>query len=267
MNYLSPDQEGSLKKTIKSLHDKKGRHESGLFLVEGKVSVTEFLHTDYVFRALVVTQDYLDLAREQGFLSIIEERQIPLVITRADLLERMGTLAANQHALAVVEQKKSETSFSEQEIVLVLDRVNDPGNLGTIIRIADWYGIRHIVCSPDTVDVYNPKVVSATKGSLARVVVTYEPLVSLFQKHPTMPVLGADLEGAPLHTYHFPHHGFLLMGSESHGIDPELLSVITQRITIPRYGQAESLNVGIATAVILDTWKYHVPTGKLGDII
>jgi TrmH family RNA methyltransferase len=133
--------------------------------------------------------------------------------------------------------------------------VNDPGNLGTILRIADWYGIKKIVASKKTVDIYNSKVISATKGSFARVQVYYLDLVSFFKTEKGIPVLGADLEGADVHTYKFPQKAFLLMGSESHGIHPDLEKNITQKITIPRYGTAESLNVGIATAVILDNWK------------
>lgn len=249
-------QEGALKKLVKSLHDKKGRQEHGLFLVEGKVSVSEFLRTDYTIQTLVVTEAYLELLRDEQLMMLVETRMIPVMITTPEILTRIGTLATNDHALAIVEQKNKDSDmFDLKNPMIVLDHVNDPGNLGTIIRIADWYGIRHIICSPDTVDVYNPKVVSATKGSLARVHVSYRSLESLFKEYPTVPVIGADLHGESLHTFSFPEVGFLLMGSESHGIHPDLTQYITERITIPRYGHAESLNVGVATAVIMDTWK------------
>lgn len=239
----------SLKKLVKELHDKKSRAEYGMFLVEGAVSVLEFLGSDYVIEALLVSPE---------FLSGHQERLAPFAaITttlKPDELEKLGTLTSNDQAIAVVRQKSGEKFSMGQEVVLALSDVNDPGNLGTIIRICDWYGIKKIIASKNTVDVYNSKVVSATKGSFARVQVYYEDLKEIFSAHATVPVLGADLAGADVHTYTFPKQAFLLMGSESHGIHPDLAEHLTQKITIPRIGKAESLNVGVATAIILDNW-------------
>lgn len=239
----------SLKKLVKELHDKKARAEHGMFLVEGEVSVLEFVGSDYEIEALLVSPK---------FLSSHQERLAPLAqkthTVAASELEKLGTLSSNDQAIAVVRQKPTRLFSLGEEVVLALSDVNDPGNLGTIIRICDWYGIKKIVASKNTVDVYNSKVVSATKGSFARVQVYYEDLKQVFTAHPTVPVLGADLDGADVHTYAFPQQAFLLMGSESHGIHPDLVQYLTQKITIPRIGSAESLNVGVATAIILDNW-------------
>jgi TrmH family RNA methyltransferase len=239
-----------MKKLIKELHDKKARAEHGLFLVEGEVSVLEFLESSYQVQSLLVTGEFLAKYKTllSPYLEIITE-------VKNDELKKLGTLSSNDQAIGVFRQKEKEVFDMEDEIVIVLSDVNDPGNLGTIIRIADWYGVTKIIASKNTVDVYNSKVISATKGSFSRVTVYYEDLISFFESQKDIPVFGADLEGVSVHTCTFPKKAFLLMGSESHGIHPDLENYITQKITIPRYGSAESLNVGIATAVILDNWK------------
>jgi TrmH family RNA methyltransferase len=226
----------SIKKLIKELHDRKGRAETGLFLVEGEVSVLEFLNSDYELYTLVVSTEFLNDHKK-------------------DIKQFSGTLSSNDKAIAVFYQKQIPSFSMEDEIIIALSDVNDPGNLGTILRIADWYGIKKILASKNTVDVYNPKVISATKGSFARVQVYYEDLESFFKNQKNILILGADLVGENVHTFSFPSKGVLLMGSESHGIHPSLEKYITQKITIPRIGAAESLNVGVATAVILDNWK------------
>lgn len=239
-----------MKKLIKELHDKKGRNEHKLFLVEGEVSVLEFLASDYKLEALIASTEFLNDHKSElkGITEKIHE-------VKKSELEKLGTLSSNDKAIGIFHQKDVPAFTMSNEIVLALSDVNDPGNLGTILRIADWYGIKKIVASKNTVDVYNPKVISATKGSFARVQVYYEDLKDFLEKQSGVPVLGADLSGENVHSYPFPDQGILLMGSESHGIHPDLEKYITQKITIPRYGQAESLNVGIATAIVLDNWK------------
>ena len=239
-----------MKKLIKELHDKKGRNEHKLFLVEGEVSVLEFLASDYKLEALIASSEFLQdhKSETQHIAEKIHE-------VKKTELEKLGTLSSNDKAIGIFHQKEIPAFSLENEIVLALSDVNDPGNLGTILRIADWYGIKKVVASKNTVDVYNSKVISATKGSFARVQVYYEDLNQFLENHQGVAVLGADLSGEDVHTYTFPNQGILLMGSESHGIHPNLEKYITQKITIPRYGQAESLNVGIATAIVLDNWK------------
>jgi TrmH family RNA methyltransferase len=130
----------------------------------------------------------------------------------------------------------------------VLDGVQDPGNLGTIIRTADWFGITNIICSEDTVDAYNPKVVQATMGSLARVNVTYNNLAGLISAA-KLPVFGTLLNGENIYSTNFGTEGLIIMGNEGNGIRPDIQALVTKAITIPRIGKAESLNVAIATAI------------------
>ncbi|MDX1677796.1 RNA methyltransferase, partial [Arsukibacterium sp.] len=135
---------------------------------------------------------------------------------------------------------------------LVLDNINDPGNLGTIIRVADWYGIEHILCSPDTADCYNPKVIAAAKGSFLRVQLHYQPLADALS-HASMPVYGAYLGGDNVHRLKLSAAGgYIVLGNEANGISDTIGGLVSQKITIPSFGSAESLNVGIAAAVICD---------------
>ena len=144
---------------------------------------------------------------------------------------------------------------SDGHWTLVLDNVNDPGNLGTIIRIADWYGIRHLLCSADTVDAFNPKVIASAKGSFSRVKLHYQPLTEVLSKA-RQPVFGAYLGGESVHQLQLASSGgFIVLGNEANGISSELEPLISRRITIPAVGDAESLNVGIACAVIVDNMR------------
>ncbi|GAM73011.1 tRNA (guanosine(18)-2'-O)-methyltransferase [Vibrio ishigakensis] len=142
--------------------------------------------------------------------------------------------------------------------MIALDGVSDPGNLGTIIRVADWYGIKHIVASTDCADPYNPKTISATMGSFGRVTVTQLDLPSYLEQS-NLPVYGAFLEGESTHSKTFSAEGILLMGSESHGVREEAAKFVTDKITIPAFGGAESLNVAMATGIILDNIKRQNP--------
>jgi TrmH family RNA methyltransferase len=237
-------------KLIRQLHEKKYRTESKLFLVEGEKAVAELLQSDFIIEDLFVTAEfhkkYRDaLKNKGGDYSVVEQQEI----------ENIGTLESNDAALAVVQQKENTPlSVSDNEIVLALDTIRDPGNLGTIIRIADWYGITKIVCSETTTDFYNSKTIAASMGSFTRVQLFYTQLEE-YLKMSAVPILGAFLEGDNVHTLSFPQGGILLMGNESNGISDSLSPLITQKISIPKFGNAESLNVSIATAVILDNWK------------
>ncbi|GAA4457665.1 RNA methyltransferase [Nibrella saemangeumensis] len=241
----------NLSKFIQSLHQKKYRQEHGAFLVEGAKSVREVLASGFQVDILLATEAFY---KENDRLSDNQRPRIEIV-TPADL-ERAGTLESNNTALAVVKIKENRPLIAEpNEWVLVLDDIRDPGNLGTILRIADWYGIRKIICSDTTADVYNPKVISASKGSFTRVAWWYGDIAGQLKQHPDVPVYGAFLDGSDVHRITFGRTGYLVMGNESNGIGPEVAALVSQRITIPRYGEAESLNVGIATAIILDNWR------------
>ncbi len=243
-------------KLIKSLHDKKGRNETGLFLVEGEKNVVELLNSDFETQYVLCTESFFDTN-----VGPIKSNGAECDIVRQEEIEKVGTLESNDSALAVVKQKESlspsviasETKQSS-EIILALDEIKDPGNLGTIIRIADWYGIKKIIASENSVDFYNPKVISATKGSFLRVDFSYANLAETLPKI-GLPIFGALMSGENVHSFPFPKSGILLMGNESNGISKELEKIITKKITIPSFGSAESLNVAIATSVILDNWK------------
>jgi RNA methyltransferase, TrmH family len=239
-------------KLIKSLDEKKNRVELGLFLVEGEKSVSELLDSDLEIDLLLTTEKFFDKHGEK-----IRDKSKTYEIVRREEIEKVGTFETNDSALAVVKQKNNISfDIKKDEVVLALDEIKDPGNLGAIIRIADWYGIKNIIASKETVDFYNPKVITATKGSFARVNIFYTDLKDFLSKT-KLPILGAFLNGENIHETKFPSDGILIMGNESNGINKEIEKLITKKITIPSYGKAESLNVAIATAVILDNWKKY----------
>lgn len=240
-------------KFIKSLHQKKGRKESGKFLVEGVKSVAELLSSDYALDSLYATKDFVEAYAEE-----IKKKNIRTHVVDAGELNAFGTLEHNDGALAVAVQKAAGLPEELFGITLALDDIRDPGNLGTLIRIADWYGITQIILSPSCVDWYNPKVIAASMGSFTRVHGHYAEL-SVFLKSVKRPILGAFLEGTSVHGMQFPKDGILVIGSESHGISRDTEKVVTQKITIPAFGGAESLNAAVAGGIILDRWK-----GSLG---
>ena len=236
-------------KAIKALHQKKNRQESKKFLVEGTKSVLELLKSDYTVESLYATRDFV-LAHQK----LIASKNISAQTVDASELAAFGTLEHNDGALAIAKQKDTPLPVVVEGLVLALDDIRDPGNLGTLIRIADWYGIKHIVCSSSCVDWHNPKTISATMGSFTRVSGHYTDLSAYLKKQKT-PVLGAFLDGTSVHTFAFPKSGILVIGSESHGISMEVEKTVTERVTIPRFGGAESLNAAVAGAIILDRFK------------
>jgi TrmH family RNA methyltransferase len=245
-------------KYIQSLQQKKYRQQHGAFLVEGAKSVQEVLQSEFQTELVVATEGFY-----KENVPLTDRQRTPLEIVSADELTRIGTLESNNAALAIVRTKENRPLLADaNEIALILDDIRDPGNLGTILRIADWYGIRKVLCSETTADVYNPKVISASKGSFTRVNWWYGDIVNVLSQSVNKPtdVYGAFLDGHDVHTLAFNQSGYLVMGNESNGIRPEVAQYVTQRVTIPRYGDAESLNVGIATAVLLDNIRrvsYH----------
>jgi TrmH family RNA methyltransferase len=237
-------------KLVASLQNKKDRDARKLFLVEGEKSFLEAIESSYELHTVFATHMFLatypELAESiKQFTNIVD----------ASELSGMGTFASNMMVIGVFHQKQVPPLVVADEIVLALDDVNDPGNLGTLIRIADWYGIRKVICSKSTVDVYNPKTISAAKGSFTRVDVYYKDLEDFFRSQHDLPIFAADLEGKSVHNVSFPSRGVLLLGNESHGIDHTLKEIVTESVTIPRFGHAESLNVAVAGAIILDSWK------------
>ncbi|SFX12360.1 RNA methyltransferase, TrmH family [Marinospirillum alkaliphilum DSM 21637] len=236
---------------VRALHRKKMRREEGRFLVEGEKVVAELLASNWPVQALYATPEFIN-----SYSALIRQAGITAVACTADELTSISTLISNDAALAVVNcpATASFTSLAENPWILALDGINDPGNLGSLLRIADWYGIRQLVCSPETAELFNPKVIAASKGSFLRVAVSYQPLDAFFASLPQdTQVLGAYLDGACIHNFQSAGQGgVLLMGSEAHGISSALAPFVTHRITIPAFGAAESLNVAVAAAVICD---------------
>lgn len=228
-------------KYIQSLHNKKYRTEYGAFLVEGEKGLEELLASDYEYMHLYVSENFA--ANHPG-----AKNQI---ITPVSQIEAVSTFKSNTSGIAVVNQKRFSTPKNFEGVVLILDSIRDPGNLGTIVRLADWYGIRHLFCTEDTVEFYNPKVISSTMGSFARVEIHYTHLPTFLTAYPH-PIYGADLDGENVHHHRFPSSFGLVIGSESHGILPETEKLLSHKITIPRLGKAESLNAAMATGIILD---------------
>jgi TrmH family RNA methyltransferase len=236
-------------KLIKSLELKKCRQEQRLFVAEGPKVVGDLLHRESP-RLVVATAEWLrscssSLSSGVECLEVSDEE-----------LRRVSFLQHPQQVLALFPIPSSDTPFSlpTDRLSIALDGVQDPGNLGTIIRIADWFGIKDIVCSRDTADVYNPKVVQATMGSIARVNVTYGDLPKLVDALPKdFPVYGTLLDGRNIYQEELSNVGLIVMGNEGKGLSPEMRSRVNRRLLIPSYpahsDTAESLNVAIATAI------------------
>lgn len=235
-------------KLIQSLAHKKQRSELKLFVVEGKKQVTELCTANLNIKFIVATPNW---ANQQAALI---KNDTELIIVTEEELKKASLLQAPQEVLAVVEMpKQSAFNLHPNGLTLALDGIQDPGNLGTIIRIADWYGISKIVCSNDCVDVYNPKTIQATMGSFIRVEVSYGSLPDLLS-NANVPIYGAFMEGASIHEAKLQKNGVLVIGNEGKGISDAVSQTITHPITIPKFGGAESLNAGIATAIICDAF-------------
>ena len=235
---------------VKSLHQKKFRKEHALFIVEGIKSVTEFLQSDYIVDTVYCTENLLPK------LGNLSQKIQPQLISSTDL-DRISMLTTPQQILALVKMPVNGR-FNRQNLrgnfSLVLDNVQDPGNLGTIIRTADWFGIKNIICSKDTVELYNPKVVQASMGSLPRIKIFYTNLAELLNDCP-VPVYGALLNGESIYQTNFGNEGIVVLGNEGNGISGEILRLISKPVTIPSFGKAESLNVAISASIICSEIK------------
>lgn len=239
-------------KYIRSLELKKNRNKEGKFVAEGFKVVDDLLALQPA-DLIVATQEWLHgkhLADQTEVIEVTEEE-----------LKKVSFLQHPQQVLAVFRQAQDgDFSINTQELSLALDGVQDPGNLGTIIRIADWFGITHIYCSQDTADVYNPKVVQATMGSIARVKVEYGNLLALVESLPAdVPVYGTLLDGDIIYQQQLENRGLIVMGNEGKGISPALAKKVNRRLLIPNFPEgratADSLNVAIATAITCSEFR------------
>ena len=219
----------------------------GKFLVEGDKAVRELLSSTFKIDAIYAVQDWI-----ATFPSIPADTY---PVSAAEL-QQVSTHDQPNQVLAIAHIPTREDNVTlGQELYIACDQLNDPGNAGTIIRIADWFGISTVIFSNNSVEVYNPKVVSAAKGSLFRVKVVYTDLKTLFENNINLPVLGAAMDGESIYIAKFPSSGILLIGNEANGISDDLYASVTNKIAIPSFGHAESLNAGVATGIIMSEWK------------
>ncbi len=237
-------------KLINSLHSKKGRKENDLFLVEGEKSILELVKSDFVIDFFVLNESQVSLADKIGQIC-----KSPIYFLDAESIQKLSTLVNNEIGVAVVQQKKFPSFQIQDRFTIVLDGIRDPGNLGSIIRICDWYGLKQLVLSEDCTEFYNPKVIISSMGSFSRIEFTYVDLPTFFKENKEYKKIGAVLNGDNIHHYQFPDKGFIILGNESNGIREGIIQSLDERITIPSFGKAESLNVGISTAVIVDNLK------------
>lgn len=229
-------------KHIRLLKQKKYRQQFGEFVVEGEKNVAELLNSSYSVSSIFAIQGWDGSSLQHEVISI-----------SAKQLSQVSNLSTPDKVIAIAKIPETDSSpFSwKQGICLCLESINDPGNLGTIIRTADWYGVNTIICSPNSVDCFNPKVVQATKGSIFNTRIIYSHLEKVFGAN-KIPVYGAVLDGNPLNKdSSIDTPAFLVMGSESHGISDSLTPFLTEKISIQKIGKAESLNVAIATSILL----------------
>jgi len=228
-------------KLIKSLQQKKYRNEHQLFFVEGKKVVQELLNEGMEPVRIFVYPDFLD-----------DFQNLPVEVIIPKALKSISALK-NPNGVLGVFTMPQPLATDEKGWIVALDDVRDPGNLGTIIRLCDWYGIKHLICSPYTVDLYNPKVLQATMGSIARVNLVYTGLED-FLRQSRLPIYGAYMDGKVVYEEVLPPAGILVMGNEANGISKSLEEFTKNRIAIPQYGEAtaESLNVAMATGILLN---------------
>lgn len=233
-------------KHLQSLKLKKYRQNYDEFIIEGDKLITEALLGNAEMRLLIATEPWYHSHSNDLPSSLQVE-----IVKQKDL-DKISSLSTTPEVMGLVKQYslQIDTVSVDQKWILVLDGIHDPGNLGTIIRTADWFGIDTIICSENCVDAYNPKVVQSAMGSLFRVKVVYTHLADFLQAHKAS-TFGATLDGENVNQVAFPTAGILVIGSESHGISEEVMQLMDKKITIPKLGSTESLNAAIANAIIL----------------
>lgn len=231
-------------KYIQSLSQKKLRDEEAVFVAEGPKIINELLSANNI--------EVAGLFALPGWIE--ENRGInPSLITEIEAadLKKISFLNTPNQVLGLFRKPVQPALHLADSVTLMADNIQDPGNLGTIIRCADWFGIKQVVCSKDCADAFGPKTIQSTMGSISRVAVFYENLEDVIKAHPSTHVYAATLGGKDIHEIKPLHHGVILIGNESKGINASLLKLVYQQITIPRIGNAESLNAAVATGIIL----------------
>ena len=229
-------------KSITQLQQKKYRDARNLFIAEGPKVIKELLAEGLKLNAFFSTE-ILEVT-ENNYRHITPQE-----------LKKISNLKTANTSLAIFE-KPTVQKIEDKGLIVALDAVRDPGNLGTIIRLCDWFGVTQLVCSQDTADCYNPKVIQATMGSIARVSVHYVSLAEVLQQS-KLPVFGAFMDGENVYKSKLPKEGILVLGNEANGVSEEISAIISEKISIPQFGTAttESLNVATATAILLSEFK------------
>ncbi len=230
-------------KLITSLSQKKYRQKHKLFVVEGVKVVHEFLNSSYELEIVFSTDT--DFSSTDKFIEVTDQE-----------LKKISSLKNPNKVLAIFKIPNQINPITDG-LILALDSINDPGNLGTIIRLCDWFGIEQLVCSNETVDCFNSKVVQASMGSLTRVAISYLDLKKYLQ-NASVPIFIADMDGLNVYKTKLPDSALLVLGNEANGISDDIKQLVTTKITIPRYGafqQTESLNVATASAILLSEFR------------
>lgn len=238
-------------KLITSLQQKKYRVKEGLFVAEGIKVVNEFLNSEIELQTLFCVEEVFGDYKNHHCETITENE-----------LKKVSVLKSPNKVLGLFKIPSVKTN-EDSGLKVMLDTVNDPGNLGTIIRLCDWFGVKELICSKDTVDCYNTKVVQSTMGSLTRVAVKYVDLIP-YLKETKQPVYVTDMEGENVYAASLPENGIIIMGNEANGVSDEIKQLVNKKLTIPRFGElqaTESLNVATATAILLN--EFRRATGKL----
>jgi TrmH family RNA methyltransferase len=227
-------------KYIQSLQHKKYRQKSGQFIAEGDKIVPELLSEGVLVQEVYATASWISV--HEQLLS-----KVKVIAVDEAILKQISALTTPNQAMALLNIPESTPAVLKGVVTIALETIQDPGNLGTIIRIADWFGIKQVICSPDCVDAYNPKTIQATMGSIARVRIVESEIIPLLQE---VPSYAATLHGTNIVEFKKIEEGIILIGNESRGLSGQVIAASTHRITIPRLGGAESLNAGIAAGII-----------------
>lgn len=232
-------------KYIQSFAQKKHWLQESVYLIEGPKLLEEALKSNVELKKIYATRDWLG-SNDIGGVEFEEVDEI--------MLSRLSQLQTANQVIALVYKKDVQKTDYSKQLTLLLDGIQDPGNLGTIIRTADWFGIHHILVTEDTASMYNPKVIQSTMGSCFRVQVQVVDIEQILSQN-TLPVIGTLLSGKSIYEAVIPVTGFLVIGNESKGIRPALQNLITHPVAIPKFGEAESLNAAVATGIVLSKWK------------
>jgi RNA methyltransferase, TrmH family len=249
----------SIIKQIKALQNKKTRIEKQLFIVEGEKIVNELIHSSFKIETVIGVKEWIDSNN-----NILNNRQIKTFFAKEEELFSVSSFKTPNQVVAVAHIPESalDVNLLSDQLTLAMDDIQDPGNFGTIVRLADWFGIQNIICSENSVEVYNPKVIQSTMGAFMRLNISYVDLrdfIKAYKNRTKLKVYGTTLSGSNIYSSELTQNGLIVMGNESHGISAELEPYIDQWITIPTFNNScfrtESLNVSVATAIICSEFR------------